>query len=973
MRRAAGVLFFAASMAVAVSCAPAAGVTQGTAAPSDSSTSDDGSGGGPVDALALPGLLDTSDERIPNDDDVRTGTLDNGLRYYVRENGRPGGRADLRLAIRAGSVNETGPNTGVAHFVEHMLFNGTEEFPENELIDVLRGFGASFGADVNAYTSYDETVYSLDVPNDDESFDTGLSVLEQWLSHATFDPAQVEAERGVILDEWRQSTQTADGRLFDVAQDLYLAGTAYAGRDPIGTDASIQGVPQEELRQFYDDWYRPDNAAVIVVGDIDAGDVVDAIEELFGPATPRTAAMPARPDTSFPIDTQAAFALHADPDQTSVDVEVDLPIPAIGGAGTAQLRASVLDQIIYTTLIRRLDQDVSAGVAPFDGITNGTNSIVAALDAPALYAFTTAERVDATLQSLLDEYERAHRFGFTAEEIETAKSSVQAGLDALYDGRNTKSDPEFADEYVDHFLTGAPYPDVAEFYDASEALIAAIDPDAIDARFRARWANSAPHVIISAPAAQADQMPTEAEIIALIEGLPERELEPRAAGRELPDELMARPDPVEPSSVEPLLEDADEAFDPVEIVYPNGARVLVVSNDIEDGRVLFQASSPGGTSLVDDADVVDALFGPGIVLGSGVGDFNPSDLDQLLADRDVAVDAWLTPYTENFYGSAGTSDLEVLFQLLHLSFTRPRFDPVALGNFQRFEQPIVADPASEPNTAGYDALVDARYSDELRYTSLPSVDEFATLDLDGIERVWRDRFGDASDWVFVFSGDVDVDDLTELASTYLGSLPGDAAVEQWIDVEQPPPPGVVERSVQAGTGETSSITLLFTSPVDTVDGSLRANTDVVTEVLSTRLTDVVRERLGESYSPSAYSYIRNDPYPVVETYVYITGAPDRIDAVGDLAIGEFADLAANGPTDREFDGALAQVREDYNFISNEGFIEELISDAVWLSRSIDEYFDEYLALDDVTAVTVQAFIARHVPADHYVSVSVVPR
>ena len=289
MRRAAGVLFFAASVAVAVSCAPAAGVTQGTAAPSDSAAPrrrpDDG---GPVDAFALPGLLDTSDEQIPNDDDVRTGTLDNGLRYYVRENDRPGGRADLRLAIRAGSVNETGANTGVAHFVEHMLFNGTEQFPENELIDVLRGFGASFGADVNAYTSYDETVYSLDVPNDDESFDTALSVLEQWLSHATFDPAQVEAERGVILDEWRQSTQTADGRLFDVAQELYLAGSAYDGRDPIGTDASIQGVPQEELRQFYDDWYRPDNAAVIVVGDIDAGDVVDAIEELFGPATPRS-------------------------------------------------------------------------------------------------------------------------------------------------------------------------------------------------------------------------------------------------------------------------------------------------------------------------------------------------------------------------------------------------------------------------------------------------------------------------------------------------------------------------------------------------------------------------------------------------------------------------------------------------------------------------------------------------------------
>ena len=937
-------LFFAASVAVAVSCAPEGGVTQGTVVPTGSIAPEGGDTGDGGDALALPGLLDTSDEQIPDDDEVRTGTLDNGLRYYVRENDRPGGRADLRLAIRAGSVNETGENTGVAHFVEHMLFNGTEQFPENELIDVLRGFGASFGADINAYTSYDETVYSLDVPNAGESFETGLSVLEQWLSHATFDPAQVEAERGVILDEWRQSTQTTDGRLFDVAQELYLAGSAYAGRDPIGTDASIQGVPQPELQQFYDDWYRPDNAAVIVVGDIDASDVVDAIEELFAPATPRSAAMPERPATNFAIETLPDFALHADPDQTSVDVEVDLPIPALTGTGTAHLRAQVLDQIVYQALVHRLDQDVSAGVAPFDGITTGSNSIVDSLDAPALYAFTDAARVDATLQALLDEYERANRFGFTDAEVVLAKSSVQAGFDAQYAGRDTKSDPEFADEYVAHFLTGSPYPEIEAFHEISTAMVDAMAPEAIDARFRARWANSAPHVIISAPvtAAQAGLLPTEDEVLALIGGLAARQLEPRSAGRELPDELMVRPQPEEPVSAGPLLDDADDFFDPVEIVFPNGARVLAVSNDIVDGQVVFQATSPGGTSLVDDDDVVDALFGAGIVLSSGVGEFNPSEVQELLADRDVELNAWMTPYDENFYGNVGTSDLEVLFQMMHLSMTEPRFDPVTLGNFRRFEEPIIADPGSEPDTAGYDALVDARYAGELRYTSLPSVDEFSTLDLEGIERVWRDRYGDASDWVFAFAGDFDIDELTGLAASYIGTLPGDGTVETWIDVEPSAPLGVVERTVRAGTGETASLTLLFTSPVASVDGGLRASADLVTEVLNTRLTDVVREQLGESYSPSAYTYIRNDPDPVVETYVFVTGAPDRIDAVGDLIVREFTDLATNGPSDREFDGAFAQVQEDYAFIDNDTFVQELVNDAIWPSRSIDEYFDQYV-------------------------------
>ena len=226
----------------------------------------------------LPGLIDLSDDPIPNDDAVRTGTLENGLVFYVRRNDNPGGKADLRLAIRAGSVDELGDETGVAHFVEHMLFNGTEQFPENELIDTLRGFGAAFGADVNAYTTFDETVYTLTVPNADESVETGLNVLEQWLSHATFDETQVVAERGVVLDEWRVRTQSTRGRLFEVAEEMYLTGSPYAGRSPIGTDSSIEGMPRDVLTGYYDAWYRPDNAAIVVVGDIDVDEIVGDIE-----------------------------------------------------------------------------------------------------------------------------------------------------------------------------------------------------------------------------------------------------------------------------------------------------------------------------------------------------------------------------------------------------------------------------------------------------------------------------------------------------------------------------------------------------------------------------------------------------------------------------------------------------------------------------------------------------------------------
>ena len=919
----------------------------------------------------LPGLLDDSNEKIPNDASVRVGTLDNGLRYYIRRNDNPGGKADLRLAVKAGSVDEFGPSTGVAHFVEHMLFNGTEQFPENELIDVLRSFGAAFGADINAYTTFDETVYALTVPNQQQSLQAGLNVLEQWLSHATFDPDQVVAERGVVLDEWRVRTQSRDGRLFDVAERLYLSGTAYADRSPIGTDDSISGMTDTELRDYYDTWYRPDNAAIIVVGDIDVDDVEADIERLFGPAVsraePRTAI-----EVAFASTLEPAYGLHADPDQRTVDVEVTLPLPAYDGSGTASWQLQLIDLIIGSALVRRLDQDIAAGTAPFDRIGPGTNSFVDALDAPALYSSTDADRVDATLQALLDEYERAGRFGFSDAEVDVAKSALRAGYDTFYAGRDSAQDVQFADDYVDHFLTGSAYPSIVDDYELSIGLLEAITAEAVDLRFRARWGNTAPHVIISTPEAQSGSMPGENDVLAMIGELARRDLLPRDARRQLPEALMERPAGVSPVSIDDVLSGGGGFFDPVEITYPNGVRVFLNSNTIVEGQVFFQASSPGGSSLLADDDVVDGLYAAEIVTTSGVADFNQAELAQILAGDDVQVQAWITPYLENFAGSAATADVEVMMQMLHLLMTEPRFDPVALSQLKSRVGPAITDPGSSPALAGDDALLDARYPGELRYATLPTPEQFATLDLGGVERVWTSRYGNAADWVFVFSGDFDLDTVTDLAGAYLATLPS-TEPEQWIDVEDPPPSGIVRDTVVAGTGDTASLTLLFTSPLDRVDARLRVTADVTTEVIGARLTDVIRERNGDSYSPYAVTYVTTDPDPAIETYVSVTGSPDRIEAVADLVVAELADLGVNGPSEQEFFNAYAQVEEAYNFVNNGEFITELLDAAIDPAIDLDQYLSEYSELGSVAAGGVRSYLADHVAPDRYIQVIVLPR
>ncbi|MFW2335026.1 M16 family metallopeptidase [Ilumatobacter sp.] len=937
---------------------------------SDGTTTADPAG---VTGPPLPGLLDLSDEPVPNDGAVRTGTLANGLVYYVRQNDNPGAKADLRLAIRAGSVDELGADTGVAHFAEHMLFNGTEKFPENELIDTLRSFGAAFGADVNAYTTFDETVYTLTVPNAEESVETGLNVLEQWLSHATFEEAQVVAERGVVLDEWRVRTQSTRGRLFDVAQELFLSGSPYEGRSPIGTQASIESMPRDTLTGYYDTWYRPDNAAIVVVGDIVVDEIVADLERLFGPAAGRAASVPTRPDTTFEVDLESDVGLHVDPDQQTVDVEVTLPLPAVESEGTLGVRAELIDAMIYDALVRRLRQDLAAGTAPFDDVTRGGNSLVDSLDAPALYAFTDAARVDATLVALLDEYERAFRFGFTPEETDLARETIRAIFDARFEGRESNQDSDYASTLVEAFLDGAPYPSIPDEHAIATATLDAVTPDALAVRFAARWTNSAPHVIISAPEAVAGEIPNEAEVLAVIADTPTRDVSPRGQQRELPEVLMLRPEAQAPLSVESVVPQGDSLFDPVKLVYPNGTTVILNTNTIVEGQVFYQGASPGGSSLVADDDVVDALYAADIVTSSGLSGFNQSELAQITAGTDAAVSAWIDPYVDHFAGSAATADLEVLLQQLHLYMTQPRVDTVALNQVRSRVGPVVADPSSDARAAGDDALLDTRYPGELRYASLPLPAEFETLDTDGVDRVWRSRYGDASDWVFVFSGDFDMDTAVALTDSYLGTLPGSGQEERWIDVGNPPPPGVSRAEVTAGTGDTATVTMLFTSPIPDIDARLRVTADVATELIQARLTDVIREQLGESYSPSAVSFITTDPDPVIETFVFVTGSPDRITSIADLVVAELDDIGTNGPSEQEFFNAFAQVQESLNFVNNGAFVQELVDAEIHPQRELEDYLFERAELDAVSSAAVQQYVDTHMAPDRYIQVTVEPR
>ena len=921
----------------------------------------------PPDPTGLPSLSEP-------DPAIVIGQLDNGLRYFIRDNDNPGRRVEMRLAVDAGSALEDDTQDGGAHFLEHMLFNGTEEFPENELIAVLRSFGAGFGADINAYTSYDETVYQLTMPTDDPTVvDTGLDVLEQWLSAATIDQSQVEAERGVVLDEWRGSAATSNGRIFDALQELFLSGSPYQDKDPIGSDEAIAATDAEPLRAFYDDWYRPDNAAVVVVGDIDTGRIEDGIVDRFGPIVARGTS-PARPELIVEPSSEPQVAILADPDVAEGSAQVTLPLTlGVAESVEADYQNSILDSMAFDMIATRLGNDALRGDAPFDDARVDSSGFVRSLDAPEIIVSADGDALEASTQAVFDEYERVRRFGFSQAEVDRVVESYRTSAQSTYDGRDSRQDADFADEYVRHVLTGEPIPTADAQYEFTRDVLDRATPETIAFRFVQRLGEAAPHVLVVVPSAEAADVPDAAVFESQATSMRDRELSPRPDDTGIEGDLMVAPDPVDEVSGERLTGNGlDDFVDPVVLEFDNGVRVAFNTNVIVEGQVAFEARSPGGLAVLADEDVPAADAAGAVVGQSGIATYGPVELADFLSDKDVTLQAGIDSFTEGLFGSAAASDLETLFQLIHLSMTQPRVDPVALEQYLDDELAIASDPSIDPGYAEFRTLLDPRYDDP-RFL-LPTVDSLNSVTAEDIDRVYRDRFGDASDFSFSFSGEFDVAEAADLARRYLGTLPSTDRVEQVDFVEPAPPDRIVAEQTVAGQGEQASVALLFTAPA-TAARRDDITAAIMQEVVTARLTDVVREELGDSYSPFAFVQLTDGGSPNAETYISNTTAPELLDEVVAAVTAQLDDLRSSGPTEREFAAAREIVRQQLLLFSNEQVNDEVLSVLVDPAgnASFDEFLDQAQWAEVIDAAEIRDAVARWLPADQYIEVRVLPR
>jgi zinc protease len=746
-------------------------------------------------------------QKLPTDPDVTVGTFPNGLRYYIRRNALPEKRAELRLAVNVGSLVEDDDQQGLAHFVEHMAFNGTKNFPKSDIVKFMESIGMQFGPSVNAFTSFDETVYMLQIPTDKpEVIDRSLLVLEDWAHNVSFDAAEIDKERGVIVEEWRLRRGAA-ARMQDQQFPVLLKGSRYADRLPIGKPDILQNFKHDRLRQFYADWYRPDLMAVVAVGDFDKVAMQSLVEKHFAPL-PRASKPRPRPGFDVPKQPGTLFAVATDPEASATQVTVYSKMAFRDPSTAGAYRQQIVERLFSSMLSARLMEIAQKPDAPFLSAATGRGLFVKSAEASMLMALPKEDSIDRALETLFIEAERVNKFGFTASELAREKESVLRGLSQLMTEKDKRPSRQLADEYVRNFTQAEPFPGLEYEADLTRRVMPGISLAEVNGLAKEWMPEGNRVVVISAPQKPTLKIPDEAALTAAITSAAAKPLQPYEDTANKAAFFRATP---VPGTVTKTSVRAEHGI--TEWTLSNGVRVAIKPTAFKEDEVLFSAFSPGGTSLVADDDLVWAQSAVPIIVNSGLGPFNRIELSKMLSAKIAGAAPYIGELDEGLGGSASVKDLETMFQLIYMRFTEPRADQDIFQILQTQSKMVLANQKATPEFAFSEALNEALTQNHPRERT-PTPELFDRLDLAKSLAFYKDRFSDASDFTFLFVGTIDPATLKPLVEKYLASLPSTGRKETWKDHNVRPPSTVVERRVEKGLEPKSKSELVFTGPMN---------------------------------------------------------------------------------------------------------------------------------------------------------------
>jgi zinc protease len=916
---------------------------------------------------ATPAVAPNPDAQpLPLWPEVHKGVLPNGLTYYIFKHGKPEKRALLWLAVNAGSVQEDDDQRGLAHFDEHMAFNGTKRYPKNQLIAYLESIGMRFGADLNAHTSWDETVFNLEVPTDKpELIGKGLDILRDWAHDVTYDPAEIgkqgtdDKERGVVLSEWRLG-RGAGTRLFDKQAPVLFAGTRYADRITIGLPEIIKSAPPAALVRFYKDWYRPDLMAVIAVGDFDVPTVEKEIKARFGDI-PVPGHERARPDGGVPPATG-----------TRVSIEISNLVPHRPELSKLDYRRLIAEELYTSILDERLDILSRSADAPFISAGGSIGSLVRTVDGFSRFATAKDGKVEDTLRALLREVTRLERFGVTQTELDRARANIKRFYEESADTESTHDSREFAEEITRNFMAQ----ELMVGREAEKQLTLSLLPTITTADFdqiAKNFGGAANRVfLISGP--EGKSLPTKERVLAIADEVAKEKLEPWQ-DKPPASSLMAKA----PTPGKIVKEKTIPSIGVTVWTLSNGARVVVKPTDYEVDSVSIVGSSPGGDALAPDKELDDARFADDVVELGGVGNLDAVALSKVLAGKQVSVGTDIGETTEAIEAAGSVRDLETMMQLIYLRVTAPREDKQQFAVWQANAEEQLTNALRSPEVQFARDATAEEWKHALR--RLPATaDDIKKVDLDKAFAFYRNRFSDVSDFTFVIVGAVDLAKLRPLVETYLASLPGHGRKEHEKDLHLRKIAGVVKKEWKLGQEPKATVELDFNGP-ETWTRDKERDMAILGQVLSMRLRYVLREKLGGVYGVGASGFISRTPYQARTFTIRFGCRPERVNELIKATFDTIDELAKHGTDGLEEDGKpfdyLSNIKETY-LRTRETEMRKNAFWADWLERAYRYGDDPTLILDPshvlarMTSKDVQAAAKHYLDAHRYFQAVLLP-
>ena len=906
------------------------------------------------------------EQSIPVDRQITIGHLPNGVQYYVRQNPKPEKRAELRLVVKAGSVLEDDDQQGLAHFIEHMAFNGTSHFPKNEIIKFIESLGMRFGADLNAYTSFDETVYMLQVPTDKpDVMDKAVQVLEDWAHNVTFDNTEVDKERPVVMEEWRLR-RGAGARIQDKLLPIVLNGSRYADRLPIGKTEIIQNAKTDTLKKFYKDWYRPELMAVVAVGDFDKTAVENIIKTHFG-SIPASASPKPRPNYDVPDRAGSAFAILTDKELTSTNVTIENILPHRQEGTVGAYRQDMVDGLFSSMLSSRLAEIAQKPDAPFLGAFVDRGPFVAKTkDEAELAARVKDDGVEKGLDAVLTEVDRVSRFGFTATELDRERQNTLRAYERMVIEDQNRQSNSRADEYIRNFLTGEPLPGAEGEQALQLRFLPEIKLEEINAVAKQWFTDKNRIITVTAPDKPGVKLPDEAKLTAVIKAAPGKDIQ--AYVDKVSNAALLDPLP-KPGAITKTT--TKDSLGITEWELSNGVKVVLKPTTFREDEILFRATSPGGTSLASDADFIPASTAAQLVGAGGIGQFSRIDLQKIMTGKVASAGAFIGELEQGLSGSSSRKDLETMFQLIYLRFTQPRADK-DLFQVQASQTKIaLANQTASPGYAFNEALTTILGQNHPR-RRVAKPEEVDKWDLDKSLAFYKDRFADASGFTFVFVGSFDVAAMKPLVEQYLGSLPALHRNQTWKDIGARLPKGVIEKRVEAGIEPKSQTAIIFNGPIE-YDPAHRVAIRAMSQILQTRLLETIREELGGTYSITANSSVDKYPIPEYELAIQFGSDPTRTDDLIKRVFGEIEKLRTEGPTEKQLADEKEALQREFETSSKQnGYLLGQILGKIQYGEDVAGIWQAPELYKKLDAATIQDAAKKYLDSDNVVKVSLFP-